>query len=144
MMKTWTLQKGFPLVTVQRKGTELLLQQERFFLRMQPESQPSDTRYHPLFFPACLLSTFGYKNLGVLFHPSRENRWGLPSLEGAWKVSVSSYCLKPCLHIRKRANLQSFSSAATFGIFQYPMSLMEETIQNIDQFHYWTRNQVWL
>ncbi|XP_021076862.1 leucyl-cystinyl aminopeptidase isoform X2 [Mus pahari] len=45
MMKTWTLQKGFPLVTVQRKGTELLLQQERFFLSMQPEIQASDTSH---------------------------------------------------------------------------------------------------
>ncbi|XP_008828764.1 leucyl-cystinyl aminopeptidase [Nannospalax galili] len=45
MMKTWTLQKGFPLVTVQRKGTELLLQQERFFLSMKPEIQASDSSY---------------------------------------------------------------------------------------------------
>ncbi|MEJ1275494.1 leucyl/cystinyl aminopeptidase [Cricetulus griseus] len=45
MMKTWTLQKGFPLVTVQRKGTELLLQQERFFLSIQPEIQASDASY---------------------------------------------------------------------------------------------------
>ncbi|XP_057611735.1 leucyl-cystinyl aminopeptidase [Chionomys nivalis] len=45
MMKTWTLQKGFPIVTVQRKGTELLLQQERFFLNMQPEIQASDASY---------------------------------------------------------------------------------------------------
>ncbi|XP_059949175.1 leucyl-cystinyl aminopeptidase isoform X2 [Mesoplodon densirostris] len=42
MMKTWTLQKGFPLVTVQRKGKELLVQQERFSLNMKPEIQPSD------------------------------------------------------------------------------------------------------
>ncbi|XP_036166331.1 leucyl-cystinyl aminopeptidase isoform X3 [Myotis myotis] len=45
MMKTWTLQKGFPLVTVQRKGKELLIQQERFFLNMKPEIQPSDASY---------------------------------------------------------------------------------------------------
>lgn len=48
-MKTWTLQKGFPLVTVQRKGKELLIQQERFFLNMKPEIQPSDARYTPTF-----------------------------------------------------------------------------------------------
>ncbi|XP_068391775.1 leucyl-cystinyl aminopeptidase [Eschrichtius robustus] len=42
MMKTWTLQKGFPLVTVQRKGKELLVQQERFSLNTKPEIQPSD------------------------------------------------------------------------------------------------------
>uniref|UniRef100_G1RWG3 Leucyl-cystinyl aminopeptidase n=1 Tax=Nomascus leucogenys TaxID=61853 RepID=G1RWG3_NOMLE len=45
MMKTWTLQKGFPLVTVQKKGKELFIQQERFFLNMKPEIQPSDTSY---------------------------------------------------------------------------------------------------
>lgn len=45
MMKTWTLQKGFPLVTVQRKGKELLVQQERFFLNMKPGIQPSDASY---------------------------------------------------------------------------------------------------
>ncbi|XP_012877482.1 PREDICTED: leucyl-cystinyl aminopeptidase isoform X2 [Dipodomys ordii] len=45
MMKTWTLQKGFPLVTVQRKGMELFIQQERFFLNMKHEIQPSDASY---------------------------------------------------------------------------------------------------
>ncbi|XP_032131560.1 leucyl-cystinyl aminopeptidase isoform X1 [Sapajus apella] len=45
MMETWTLQKGFPLVTVQRKGKELFVQQERFFLNMKPGSQPSDASY---------------------------------------------------------------------------------------------------
>ncbi|XP_055968445.1 leucyl-cystinyl aminopeptidase [Sorex fumeus] len=45
MMKTWTLQKGFPLVTVQRKGKELHVQQERFFLNMKPDTQPSDASY---------------------------------------------------------------------------------------------------
>nr|XP_060490078.1 leucyl-cystinyl aminopeptidase [Panthera onca] len=45
MMKTWTLQKGFPLVTVQRKGKELHVQQERYFLNVKPEIQPSDASY---------------------------------------------------------------------------------------------------
>ncbi|XP_007529971.1 leucyl-cystinyl aminopeptidase [Erinaceus europaeus] len=45
MMKTWTLQKGFPLVTVQRNGKELLVQQERFFLNIKPDVQPPDTSY---------------------------------------------------------------------------------------------------
>lgn len=44
-MKTWTLQKGFPLVTVQRKGRELHVQQERYFLNTKTEIQPSDARY---------------------------------------------------------------------------------------------------
>lgn len=42
MMRTWTLQKGFPLVTVQRKGKQILVQQERFSLNVKPEIQPSD------------------------------------------------------------------------------------------------------
>lgn len=66
MMKTWTRQKGFPIVTVQRKGTELLLQQERFFLNMQPEIQASDARYCPSFFPGHLVSTFKYKDFRCL------------------------------------------------------------------------------
>ncbi|XP_059274265.1 leucyl-cystinyl aminopeptidase isoform X1 [Mustela nigripes] len=45
MMKTWTLQKGFPLVTVQRKGRELHVQQERYFLNTKTEIQPSDASY---------------------------------------------------------------------------------------------------
>nr|XP_003479495.2 leucyl-cystinyl aminopeptidase [Cavia porcellus] len=45
MMKTWTLQKGFPLVTVHRKGMELSIKQERFFLSMKPEIQSSDASY---------------------------------------------------------------------------------------------------
>uniref|UniRef100_A0A8C5KC74 Leucyl-cystinyl aminopeptidase n=1 Tax=Jaculus jaculus TaxID=51337 RepID=A0A8C5KC74_JACJA len=45
MMKTWTLQKGFPLVTVQRKGTELFIQQERFFSGRKPEIYPVDASY---------------------------------------------------------------------------------------------------
>lgn len=66
MMKTWTLQKGFPIVTVQRKGTELLLQQERLFLNMQPEIQASEARYCHSFFPAHLASTFRYKDFRCL------------------------------------------------------------------------------
>ncbi|KAG8511619.1 Leucyl-cystinyl aminopeptidase [Galemys pyrenaicus] len=53
MMKTWTLQKGFPLVTVQRKGKELIVQQERFFLNTKSDIQSSDASYLwqiPLFY----------------------------------------------------------------------------------------------
>ncbi|KAM5298745.1 leucyl-cystinyl aminopeptidase [Ctenodactylus gundi] len=45
MMKTWTLQKGLPLVTVQRRGTKLFIQQERFFVDAKTESPPADGRY---------------------------------------------------------------------------------------------------
>ena len=55
MMKTWTLQKGFPLVTVQRKGKQILVQQERFSLNVKPEIQPSDARWEPTVSPAISL-----------------------------------------------------------------------------------------
>ncbi|XP_043819667.1 leucyl-cystinyl aminopeptidase [Dromiciops gliroides] len=42
MMKTWTLQPGFPLVTVQRKGKQITVQQERFFLNT------TNSGIHPL------------------------------------------------------------------------------------------------
>ncbi|XP_024419079.2 leucyl-cystinyl aminopeptidase [Desmodus rotundus] len=45
MMKTWTLKKGFPLVTVQRKGKELLIQQEQFSSNTKPEIPPSDASH---------------------------------------------------------------------------------------------------
>ena len=54
-MKTWTLQKGFPLVTVQRKGKQILVQQERFSLNVKPEIQPSDARWEPTVSPAISL-----------------------------------------------------------------------------------------
>ncbi|XP_028270660.1 endoplasmic reticulum aminopeptidase 2 [Parambassis ranga] len=36
MMKTWTLQKGIPLVTVSKKGSRLQLRQERFLRTVMP------------------------------------------------------------------------------------------------------------
>lgn len=36
MMNTWTLQKGIPLVTVTRKGSHLLLRQDRFLRTVMP------------------------------------------------------------------------------------------------------------
>lgn len=36
MMNTWTLQKGIPLVTVTRKGSRLLLRQDRFLRTVMP------------------------------------------------------------------------------------------------------------
>ena len=54
-MRTWTLQKGFPLVTVQRKGKQILVQQERFSLNVKPEIQPSDARWEPTVSPAISL-----------------------------------------------------------------------------------------
>lgn len=32
MMNTWVKKKGFPVITVKKKGNELFLTQERFFV----------------------------------------------------------------------------------------------------------------
>uniref|UniRef100_A0A8C8SF67 Leucyl-cystinyl aminopeptidase n=1 Tax=Pelusios castaneus TaxID=367368 RepID=A0A8C8SF67_9SAUR len=42
MMKTWILQKGFPLVTVKREGKRLSVQQERFLRSVESENWTSD------------------------------------------------------------------------------------------------------
>ncbi|XP_041102568.1 leucyl-cystinyl aminopeptidase-like isoform X2 [Polyodon spathula] len=41
LMKSWTLQKGFPLVTVTRNGTKMTLQQEHFLLSVDNSSSSS-------------------------------------------------------------------------------------------------------
>ncbi|MGH0162220.1 UNVERIFIED_CONTAM: hypothetical protein FKN15_042193 [Acipenser sinensis] len=43
LMKSWTLQKGFPLVTVTRNGTKMTLQQERFLLSVDNSSSSSSS-----------------------------------------------------------------------------------------------------
>ncbi|XP_050842975.1 leucyl-cystinyl aminopeptidase isoform X2 [Serinus canaria] len=45
MMKTWIVHKGFPLVTVVRKGKIISVQQEKFLYRVEPENWTSDTSY---------------------------------------------------------------------------------------------------
>ncbi|XP_071436396.1 leucyl-cystinyl aminopeptidase isoform X1 [Pithys albifrons albifrons] len=45
MMKTWILHKGFPLVTVVRKGKTISVQQEKFLFRVEPENWTSDASY---------------------------------------------------------------------------------------------------
>ncbi|XP_074851396.1 leucyl-cystinyl aminopeptidase isoform X2 [Carettochelys insculpta] len=45
MMITWILQKGFPLVTIQRNGKTLLVHQERFLRSVEPENWTSDASY---------------------------------------------------------------------------------------------------
>ncbi|KAM8960222.1 leucyl-cystinyl aminopeptidase [Pelodytes ibericus] len=50
MMKSWTQQAGYPLVTVLKKGKELYLSQERF-LRVENKTENSSTVWHiPLFY----------------------------------------------------------------------------------------------
>lgn len=46
-MKTWILHKGFPLVTVVRKGKNISVQQEKFLYRVEPENWTADARLLP-------------------------------------------------------------------------------------------------
>ncbi|XP_072215386.1 leucyl-cystinyl aminopeptidase isoform X4 [Excalfactoria chinensis] len=45
LMKTWILHKGFPLVTVNRKGKIISLHQEKFLYCVEPDNWTSDTSY---------------------------------------------------------------------------------------------------
>ncbi|XP_066195826.1 leucyl-cystinyl aminopeptidase isoform X1 [Sylvia atricapilla] len=45
MMKTWIVHKGFPVVTVVRKGKIISVQQEKFLYRVEPENWTSDASY---------------------------------------------------------------------------------------------------
>uniref|UniRef100_K7G2W0 Leucyl-cystinyl aminopeptidase n=1 Tax=Pelodiscus sinensis TaxID=13735 RepID=K7G2W0_PELSI len=45
LMKTWILQKGFPLVTIRRKGKTLFIHQERFLRSPESENWTSDASY---------------------------------------------------------------------------------------------------
>ncbi|KGL74078.1 Leucyl-cystinyl aminopeptidase, partial [Tinamus guttatus] len=45
LMKTWTLHKGFPLVTVVRRGRNISVQQEQFLYRVEPENWTSSASY---------------------------------------------------------------------------------------------------
>ncbi|NXJ13158.1 LCAP aminopeptidase, partial [Odontophorus gujanensis] len=45
LMKTWVLHKGFPLVTISRKGKIISLHQEKFSYRVEPDNWTSDASY---------------------------------------------------------------------------------------------------
>ncbi|NXP05561.1 LCAP aminopeptidase, partial [Thinocorus orbignyianus] len=45
LMKTWILHKGFPLVTVVRKGKTISVQQEKFLYSVETENWTSDESY---------------------------------------------------------------------------------------------------
>ncbi|KAM6471288.1 leucyl-cystinyl aminopeptidase [Liasis olivaceus] len=45
MMNTWTIQKGFPLVTVKREGKKINLKQEKFVHNTELENQISSSSY---------------------------------------------------------------------------------------------------
>ncbi|XP_038621574.1 leucyl-cystinyl aminopeptidase [Tachyglossus aculeatus] len=69
MMQTWTLQKGFPLVTVKKKGKELFVQQERFFLSPNsgPTSAESSHLWHiPLTYITSNSSVFDLPHVALL------------------------------------------------------------------------------
>uniref|UniRef100_A0A8C9WIS7 Aminopeptidase n=1 Tax=Scleropages formosus TaxID=113540 RepID=A0A8C9WIS7_SCLFO len=48
MMNTWTLQKGFPLVTVNRTGAQVSVSQEHFLLKVNKTAKSSDLWHIPL------------------------------------------------------------------------------------------------
>ncbi|KAG7481393.1 hypothetical protein MATL_G00066280 [Megalops atlanticus] len=45
MMNTWTLKKGFPLVTVTRNGTQLTVSQEHFLLKVDSDNSTAKSSY---------------------------------------------------------------------------------------------------
>ncbi|NWX99865.1 LCAP aminopeptidase, partial [Nothoprocta ornata] len=45
LMKTWTLHKGFPLVTIVRRGRNISVQQEQFLYCVEPENWTSPASY---------------------------------------------------------------------------------------------------
>ncbi|XP_062487717.1 leucyl-cystinyl aminopeptidase isoform X3 [Pezoporus occidentalis] len=45
LMKTWIVQKGFPLVTVVRKGKIISVKQEKYLYLVEPENWTSDASY---------------------------------------------------------------------------------------------------
>ncbi|KAM4639715.1 leucyl-cystinyl aminopeptidase isoform 3-T3 [Amazona ochrocephala] len=45
LMKTWVVQKGFPLVTVGRKGKIISVKQEKYLYLVEPENWTSDESY---------------------------------------------------------------------------------------------------
>uniref|UniRef100_A0A674F2R4 Aminopeptidase n=1 Tax=Salmo trutta TaxID=8032 RepID=A0A674F2R4_SALTR len=60
MMRTWTLQKGFPLVTVSRKGGEVTLTQEHFLLSTDNTTHTSSLWHIPVTYVNDSKSMFMY------------------------------------------------------------------------------------
>ncbi|XP_003216435.2 leucyl-cystinyl aminopeptidase isoform X1 [Anolis carolinensis] len=59
IMKTWTTQKGFPLVTVRREGKRINLQQEKFEHDLENQTFPSSSLWHiPLSYKVSNQSSF--------------------------------------------------------------------------------------
>uniref|UniRef100_A0A8C2RPI7 Aminopeptidase n=1 Tax=Capra hircus TaxID=9925 RepID=A0A8C2RPI7_CAPHI len=73
MMRTWSLQKGFPLVTVQRKGKQILVQQERFSLNVKPEIH---SLWHiPLSYVTDGKNYSKHRSVSLLDKKSEEVQW---------------------------------------------------------------------
>ncbi|XP_056129079.1 leucyl-cystinyl aminopeptidase isoform X2 [Lampris incognitus] len=85
MMSTWTLQKGFPLVTVSRKGDEVTLTQEHFLLTADNTTQSSSSLWH---IPVT------YVNDSCSLAPECRQMFTLKSKSGTLKLAGSVKWLK--------------------------------------------------
>uniref|UniRef100_A0A674F2T5 Leucyl/cystinyl aminopeptidase n=1 Tax=Salmo trutta TaxID=8032 RepID=A0A674F2T5_SALTR len=82
MMRTWTLQKGFPLVTVSRKGGEVTLTQEHFLLSTDNTTHTSSLWHIPVTYvndscssaPSCR-QMFTLKNKTATLKVSESVKW---------------------------------------------------------------------
>ncbi|CAB1319877.1 unnamed protein product [Coregonus sp. 'balchen'] len=84
MMRTWTLQKGFPLVTVSRKGGEVTLTQEPFLLSADNATYTSSLWHIPV----------TYVNDSCSSAPSCRQMFTLRNKTATLKVSESVKWLK--------------------------------------------------
>nr|XP_046203096.1 leucyl-cystinyl aminopeptidase isoform X3 [Oncorhynchus gorbuscha] len=84
MMRTWTLQKGFPLVTVSRKGGEVTLTQEHFLLSTDNTTHTSSLWHIPV----------TYVNDSCSSAPSCRQMFTLRNKTATLKVSESVKWLK--------------------------------------------------
>lgn len=82
MMNTWTLQKGFPLVTVSRKGGQVTLTQEHFLLSADNSTRTPSLWYIPVTYvtdtcvsaPDCM-KVFTLKNKTDVLKVSEDVKW---------------------------------------------------------------------
>uniref|UniRef100_A0A4W5M483 Leucyl/cystinyl aminopeptidase n=1 Tax=Hucho hucho TaxID=62062 RepID=A0A4W5M483_9TELE len=84
MMRTWTLQKGFPLVTVSRKGGEVTLTQEHFLLSADNATHTTSLWHIPV----------TYVNDSCSSAPSCRQMFTLRNKTATLKVSESVKWLK--------------------------------------------------
>ncbi|KAL7836696.1 hypothetical protein AOLI_G00279800 [Acnodon oligacanthus] len=82
MMNTWTVQKGFPLVTVNRTGMQVNLMQEHFILNADSATHHSNLWHIPLTYVSDTCSNsssckqvFLFKNKTATFNISEKVKW---------------------------------------------------------------------